>query len=277
VAGSENSSGKAYDEFIKEQIDFAKCMVVLWSKESVKPKEGKWVRTEATIGDKRGILVPVMIDDVEPPIAFMLTEAAKLIDWDGTLSNPEFDLLLSSVAELVGQPPAQKIIRPSTPVATPTVSETTSASEWFDKGFNLGEQGRYQEAIEAYDKALKIDPQYKFAWLNKGWALNNLGRYQEAIEAYDKALKIDPKYKSAWNNKGNALRNLGRYQEAIEAYDKILKIDPKYKSAWNGKGAALRDLGRYQEAIEAYDKALKIDPKYKLALDNKKIVLKELQ
>jgi len=74
--------GRDYDEFIKEVLDSAKCVVVLWSKESVKPKEGKWVRTEATIGDRRGILVPVLIDDVEPPIAFILTEAARLIDWD---------------------------------------------------------------------------------------------------------------------------------------------------------------------------------------------------
>lgn len=96
--------GKTYDEFIKGAIDSAKCVVVLWSKESVKPKEGKWVRTEATIGDRRGILVPVLIDDVEPPIAFMLTEAAKLIDWDGTLPNPEFDLLLNSVGEILGRP-----------------------------------------------------------------------------------------------------------------------------------------------------------------------------
>jgi hypothetical protein len=49
--------GKAYDEFIQEALDAAKCVVVLWSNESVKPKEGEWVRTEASEGNKRGILV----------------------------------------------------------------------------------------------------------------------------------------------------------------------------------------------------------------------------
>ena len=53
---------------------------------------------------------------------------------------------------------------------------------------------------------------------NKGLALNNLGKYEEAIEWYDKALKIDPNDVNALNNKGKALYNLGKYQEAIEWY-----------------------------------------------------------
>ena len=52
--------------------------------------------------------------------------------------------------------------------------------------------GKYQEAIEWYDKALKIDPNNVFALNNKGLALSNLGKYEEAIEWFDKALKIDP-------------------------------------------------------------------------------------
>ncbi len=95
---------KAYDEFIQEALDAAKCVVVLWSNESVKPKEGEWVRTEATEGNRRGILVPILIDDVTPPLAFKLREAAKLIDWDGTLPNPEFDELIKVIAEIVDRP-----------------------------------------------------------------------------------------------------------------------------------------------------------------------------
>jgi hypothetical protein len=55
----------------------------------------------ASEGDRRGILVPVLIDDVLPPLAFRMIEAAKLIDWDGSLSNNEFDLLSKSVARIL--------------------------------------------------------------------------------------------------------------------------------------------------------------------------------
>lgn len=95
--------GRTFDEVIEEELDAAKCMVVLWSKESVK---SEWVRTEASEGKRRKILIPVLIEDVTPPLAFRLIEAAKLIDWDGTLPNPEFDLLVGSVSRMLGKVPA---------------------------------------------------------------------------------------------------------------------------------------------------------------------------
>ena len=65
--------------------------------------------------------------------------------------------------------------------------------------------GRYDEAIQYYDKALQIDPNDTVALNNKGVALSDLDRYDEAIQNYDKALQIDPNYTDALNNKGNAL------------------------------------------------------------------------
>ena len=95
--------GRTFDEVIEEELDAAKCMVVLWSKESVK---SEWVRTEASEGKRRKILIPVLIEDATPPLAFRLIEAAKLINWDGTVPNPEFDLLLGSVSRILGIVPA---------------------------------------------------------------------------------------------------------------------------------------------------------------------------
>jgi formylglycine-generating enzyme required for sulfatase activity len=95
--------GRKFDEVIEEELNAAKCVVVLWSEKSV---NSKWIRTEAAEGDRRGILIPVLIEDVTPPLAFRLIEAAKFIDWDGTVPNPEFDLLLGSVSKMLGKVPA---------------------------------------------------------------------------------------------------------------------------------------------------------------------------
>ena len=46
------------------------------------------------------------------------------------------------------------------------------------------------------------------AWNNKGYALAELGQHEEAIECYDKAIRIDPEYYNAWFNKGNSLVEL---------------------------------------------------------------------
>lgn len=105
------------------------------------------------------------------------------------------------------------------------------AEKLFEQGNRLYEQGRYQEAVESYDKALAIDPKYAAAWNNRGLALDNLGKHQEAVESYDKALALDPKLAPAWYNRGNALDNLGKYQEAAEALRRALRLDPNFQEA----------------------------------------------
>jgi tetratricopeptide (TPR) repeat protein len=109
--------------------------------------------------------------------------------------------------------------------------------------------------------------------LNKGRELSNLGKHQEAISYFDKALAIDPNDVDALDNKGLAVANLGKYQEAISYYDKALAIEPNDLNALINKGLAVANLGKYQEAISYYDKALAIDPNNSLILKNKELAL----
>lgn len=98
--------GKTFDQVIEEALDSAKCIIVLWSRESV---SSDWVKNEAREGARRHILIPVWIDDVKIPFEFRHIQAANLIDWQGMLPNPEFDLLLKSVGDILGRPPIKKI------------------------------------------------------------------------------------------------------------------------------------------------------------------------
>ena len=104
---------------------------------------------------------------------------------------------------------------------------------------------------------------------NKGIALNNLGRYEEAIEYYDRALAIDPTLVESLSNKGASLHSLARYEEAIEYFDRALAIEPSYVRSLANKGNSLNALGRSAEAIEYYDRALALEPDYIDALVNK--------
>ncbi len=97
--------GKKWDEVIKEALNSAKCVIVLWSHEFVL-SDG--VKEEAEYGKKQRILIPVLIDDVEIPFGFGRIQAAKLIDWEGDHSHPEFSKLLESVSKKVGRPPPYK-------------------------------------------------------------------------------------------------------------------------------------------------------------------------
>ena len=99
--------------------------------------------------------------------------------------------------------------------------------------------------------------------------MDKLGRYEEAIDSYDQALSIKPDFQEAWNNRGNELSKLGRYEEAINSYDRALQIDSNEYGIWNNRGIVLGDLGRYEESLTCYDRALQIKPDFELAIRNR--------
>lgn len=100
--------------------------------------------------------------------------------------------------------------------------------------------------------------------VNEGIALNNQGKYDEAIKAYDVAIKLDPKNAIGWGNKGVALCGLEKYDEAAKCGDEALKLDPESAVGWFVKGAILDVQGEYGEAIQAYKNASILDKKYNL-------------
>jgi tetratricopeptide (TPR) repeat protein/2-polyprenyl-3-methyl-5-hydroxy-6-metoxy-1,4-benzoquinol methylase len=142
-------------------------------------------------------------------------------------------------------------------------------------GNALKDQGKLDEAVGAYTKALSIKPDYSDAYNNMGNALKDQGKPDEAVGAYTKALSIKPDYADAYNNMGNALKDQGKLNEAIEAYTRALSIKPVYAVAYNNMGSALKDQGKLDEAIEAYTKALSIKPDYADAYNNMGNALKD--
>ena len=94
---------------------------------------------------------------------------------------------------------------------------------------------------------------------DSGVARYNLGDKQGAINYYNQALKINPNYALAYNNRGSARYDLGDKQGAIDDYNQALNIDPNYINAYYGRGNARYDLGDKQGAIDDYNQALNID------------------
>jgi len=91
--------GMTFEKFIEESIAEASCVVAVWSELSV---ASDWIKTEASEGLKRGILVPVRIDEVDPPFAFRQIHAADLTDLANRPDDdPEVQGLLGSVGKLI--------------------------------------------------------------------------------------------------------------------------------------------------------------------------------
>jgi tetratricopeptide (TPR) repeat protein len=106
-------------------------------------------------------------------------------------------------------------------------------------------------------------------WRSKGLTLASMRRSEEAIECYDKALEIAPDYQDAWNDKGNAFYDMWKLEEAHKCYDKALAVNPKYIWAWRNKAALYFAVAQFHDALISYDKALEVDPDDATTLHNK--------
>jgi TolB-like protein len=94
------AAGEAYDRVTEEALTSARAVVVLWSKTSV---DSRWVRAEATQGDRNGTLVPVMIEDCKRPVMFELVHTADLTRWKGKVTDPAWQAFLADVRRVVGR------------------------------------------------------------------------------------------------------------------------------------------------------------------------------
>ena len=108
---------------------------------------------------------------------------------------------------------------------------------------------------------------------NRGNALYQLKRYAAAVEAFDRAIVIDPNNADYHFNRGNALCHLKRHVEAVEAFDRALVIDPNNTNYHFSRGSALYTLKRYEEAVEAYDRTLMLNPNNSYYHFNRRIAL----
>ena len=77
---------------------------------------------------------------------------------------------------------------------------------YYHRAVDFIKLGKYEEAIQCYDKALQLNPDDPITWSEKGLSLHYLGRNNEAIQCYDQALKLNPIYAKVWNDKGIYLR-----------------------------------------------------------------------
>jgi serine/threonine-protein kinase len=94
--------GEAWRESIEQQLDAARCVVVVWSKRSTGP-EGRFVRDEANRAARRRTYLPVRIDKVEPPLGFGEMQALDLNGWKGDPSHPRYRAVSECIHAMLGR------------------------------------------------------------------------------------------------------------------------------------------------------------------------------
>ena len=120
-------AGQTYDEVTETMLREADVVIVLWSETSVK---SKWVRAEATLGQRHCELVPVMIEDAERPIMFELIQTADLIDWTGDRGDERWINFIADIrrsAEKAAAMPDDAVSTSPAPPASPTPKPVAAA------------------------------------------------------------------------------------------------------------------------------------------------------
>jgi len=121
--------------------------------------------------------------------------------------------------------------------------------------------GQHKKAVEDYNEAISLKPDYAPAYINRGNAYTELGQYLMAIEDYNKALHLKPDYADTiYNNRGDAYNKLGQYQLAINDFNNSIRLNPAYIKAYNNRGATYVKLGQHQQAIDDYSKVISLKP-----------------
>jgi len=95
--------------------------------------------------------------------------------------------------------------------------------------------------------------------------LKEQGKLDQAIAAFDKALEVGPDDARIWTIKGNTLLELCQYEKAIDAYNHVLITYPDNADTIVNIASALIEMGKYDEAIAECNRALEIDPEHYLA------------
>lgn len=135
------------------------------------------------------------------------------------------------------------------------------ADEWLATALEYeGDDQTRTEAIEAYDRALCMDPEKLDALLNCGTLCYEEGNLKKAADYFGRALQVDPENALAHFNLGSVLEEVGRLEAARLHLRDAVRLDPAYPDAHYNLAFVCEKLGARQEARRHWEAYVKLDP-----------------
>ena len=127
-----------------------------------------------------------------------------------------------------------------------------------DLGFVLAQAGKLEEAIDHFERALRLKPDDAHTCYNLGVVWGQAGRVDKAIAYYEQAVRLQPDYAEAHYNLGIALKGLGRWDDAVAQYQEALRYKPGLPEAHYYLANVLGMQGRFVEATLHYQRTVEL-------------------
>jgi tetratricopeptide (TPR) repeat protein len=153
-------------------------------------------------------------------------------------------------------------------VAAGTRGEPAEAKKYREEGEAFYKAHQYNEAIEAFNHSLQLNPAQPIVHFNLGVIYGDLQQYKEAIKAYREAVRLKPDYPLAYFNMGNAYSDTGEYAKAIEAFREASQLDQIAPAAHYNLGVAYIELGQQDEALKSFKEVVRLQPEHAAAYYN---------
>lgn len=147
-------------------------------------------------------------------------------------------------------------------------------------GITKTNEQKFDEAIEALDKAIELNPDYPLAYFSKGIVFHNLNTLQVAYENYTKAIEKNHNMTDAYFNRAQAILAYENPDKeelkcALRDLEKAIELDDRFVDAYYYAAVVKKKLEDYKGAIELLDKALEIEPDGVYSKALKKLILQK--
>jgi len=147
-------------------------------------------------------------------------------------------------------------------------SENNSPEAYNQLGATLYQQGLWEEAKEAINKSISLNPDYAEAYYNLGIILIKQGLFKEGEGAYRQVIRLFPQAAEAYYNLGVCLKEQNLLTEAQEAYAQTIKLKPDYAQAYQNLGVIAQETGDIKTAISYFRQAIEHKQDYAKAYNN---------
>jgi tetratricopeptide (TPR) repeat protein len=138
--------------------------------------------------------------------------------------------------------------------------------EYYDRGWQLIRENKYDEAIEVFSTYLEENPDDSSFLESRASAWSWKGNREAVIADYTRMIAVKPEFPDGWNGRGNQYHEMGEYDRAIADYTEAIARMPQHPSYWSNRGISYYEKGEIDKALEDLNKALDIDSEHSWAL-----------